>query len=173
MKYFLALIISFGLIASSASAHCGACATDKDHASHTSIKNETSSILETANKAGSFKTLIAAVKAAGLTDALSGEGPFTVFAPTDEAFAALPEGTVESLLKDKEKLTSILTYHVLEGAVKAETVVGLDKAMTLNGQNVSVKIDKKKVMLDNAEVVTTDIICSNGVIHVIDKVLIP
>jgi uncharacterized surface protein with fasciclin (FAS1) repeats len=169
------MITALGLIASSTSAHCGACGADKkdDHAEHTSSKTEVISIIETANNAGSFKTLLAALEAAGLSKALSGEGPFTVFAPTDEAFAALPEGTIDALLKDKEKLASILTYHVLEGAVKSDMVVKVDKAKTLNGKSVSVNVTKNKVMVDNAEVITTDIICSNGVIHVIDAVIIP
>jgi len=130
-------------------------------------------IVDMAVSAGSFKTLVAAVKAAGLVEALKGEGPFTVFAPTDEAFAKLPEGTVEALLKDKEKLASILTYHVVSGAVKAEDVVKLKKAETLNGQNVKITVDEGAVMVDNANVITTDILCSNGVIHVIDKVILP
>ena len=175
MKTLFAIALTFGLLAGSASAHCGACGADKAHdkAKKASAKAEMSSIIETAKAAGSFNTLIAAVEAAGLKDALSGEGPFTVFAPTDEAFAALPEGTVEALLKDKEKLASILTYHVLEGAVKAESVVGMDKAQTLNGQSVAIKTSDKKVMIDNARVVKTDIICGNGVIHVIDAVILP
>ncbi|UCC81337.1 MAG: fasciclin domain-containing protein [Candidatus Zixiibacteriota bacterium] len=137
------------------------------------VKADLTSILETAQTAGTFSTLLTAVEAAGLTDALSGEGPFTIFAPTDAAFAALPEGTVQALLKDKEKLSSILTYHVLSGAVKAESIVELDKAETLNGQSVSIKVVEKKVMIDNALVTTTDIICTNGVIHVIDSVILP
>lgn len=130
-------------------------------------------IVETAVAAGNFTTLVAAVKAAGLVDALSGEGPFTVFAPTDEAFAKLPEGTLESLLKDKDKLTAILTYHVVDGKVMAKDVVGLNKAATLNGQDVKIAVKDDKVMIDNAQVVATDIACSNGVIHVIDNVILP
>jgi uncharacterized surface protein with fasciclin (FAS1) repeats len=106
-------------------------------------------------------------------DALKGEGPFTVFAPTDEAFAELPEGTLEALLKDTEKLTAILTYHVVEGAVMAEQVVGLDKAATLNGQNVMISAGDDGVKINGANVIATDIPCSNGVIHVIDKVILP
>lgn len=175
MKYLAVMILTFSFLANSSFAHCGNCdASNKDeHASHATSTKDMGSIIETANNAGSFKTLLAAVEAAGLKDALSGEGPFTVFAPTDEAFAALPEGTIEALLKDKEKLTSILTYHVLEGAVKAEAVAKIDKAKTLNGQNVSVNVKDNNVMIDNAKVTTTDIICSNGVIHVIDAVILP
>jgi uncharacterized surface protein with fasciclin (FAS1) repeats len=175
MKYLLATILAFGLLANTATAHCGACGTEKDHGQATKATAETNpqSILETAKAAGSFKTLVAAIEAAELTDALMGEGPFTVFAPTDEAFAALPAGTIESLLKNKGQLASILTYHVLEGAVKAESVVGIDKAETLNGQSVMVKVSDGKVMIDQARVVTTDIVCSNGIIHVIDAVMLP
>ena len=130
-------------------------------------------IVETAIAAENFTTLVAAVKAAGLVEALKGDGPFTVFAPTDEAFAALPEGTVEGLLKDTEKLTAILTYHVVPGIVKAEDVVKVDKAETLQGQSVMVKVSDDKVMIDNANVIKTDIMASNGVIHVIDAVIMP
>ena len=130
-------------------------------------------IVETAIAAGNFNTLVAAVQAAGLVDALSGDGPFTVFAPTDEAFAKLPAGTVEGLLADKEKLTAVLTYHVIPGIVMAEDVVELNKAETLQGQSVKIKVKKGVVTIDDATVVTTDILTSNGVIHVIDAVLMP
>jgi transforming growth factor-beta-induced protein len=134
-----------------------------------------STIVETAVAAGSFKTLVAAVQAAGLVDTLNGAGPFTVFAPTDEAFAKLPAGTLESLLKpeNKAKLAAILTYHVVPGAVKAADVVKLKNAGTVNGQRVDIKVDGAKVKVDGATVVTTDIACSNGVIHVIDSVILP
>ncbi|MBD3382715.1 MAG: fasciclin domain-containing protein, partial [candidate division Zixibacteria bacterium] len=102
-----------------------------------------------------------------------GEGPFTVFAPTDEAFAKLPKGAIEALLNDKEKLAAVLTYHVVPGKVMASDVVKVDKAQTLNGQDLKVKVDKEMVMVDNANVVATDILCSNGVIHVIDEVILP
>ncbi|PKK83213.1 MAG: Nex18 symbiotically induced protein [candidate division Zixibacteria bacterium HGW-Zixibacteria-1] len=130
-------------------------------------------IVETAVAAGSFNTLVTAVKTAGLVDALSGEGPFTVFAPTDAAFEMLPKGTVEALLKDKEKLSAILTYHIVSGKVMSSDVAKLKTAKTLNGQEVSIKSDDKNVMIDNARVVQTDIECSNGVIHVIDAVILP
>ncbi len=134
-----------------------------------------STIVETAVAAGSFKTLVAAVQAAGLVETLNGAGPFTVFAPTDEAFAKLPAGTLEMLLKpeNKAKLASILTYHVVPGAVKAADVVKLKTAGTVNGQRVDIKVDGGKVTVDGANVVTTDIACSNGVIHVIDTVILP
>jgi len=130
-------------------------------------------IVDTAVAAGGFETLVAAVQAAGLEDVLRGEGPFTVFAPTDEAFAKLPAGTVESLLKDKEKLASILTYHVVAGEVLAKDVVKLKSAKTVNGQSAKVSVMDGKVMIDNAHVVTTDIRTKNGVIHVIDTVILP
>jgi transforming growth factor-beta-induced protein len=132
-------------------------------------------IVETAVAAGDFKTLTAAVKAASLVDTLKGPGPFTVFAPTDEAFAQLPAGTVADLLKaeNKQKLISILTYHVVAGKVMASDVVKLHEAKTVNGQDVKIMVDGGKVMADNANVVKTDIQCTNGVIHVIDTVLLP
>lgn len=133
------------------------------------------SIVDTAVAAGKFKTLAAALKAADLVDALQGAGPFTVFAPTDEAFAKLPAGTVETLLKpeNKGKLAGILTYHVVAGKVEAKDVVKVTGAKTLNGQRVDVKVADGKVAIDGANVVTTDIQCSNGVIHVIDSVILP
>lgn len=132
-------------------------------------------IVETAVAAGSFETLVAAVKAAGLVETLSGKGPFTVFAPTDEAFAKLPEGTVETLLKpeNKAQLVSVLTYHVVAGRVPASAVVGLRGAKTVNGQRVDIAASEAGVTVDAANVVTTDIECSNGIIHVIDTVLLP
>lgn len=131
-------------------------------------------IVDTAVAAGSFKTLVAAVKAAGLVDTLKGAGPFTVFAPTDEAFAKLPAGTVEDLLKpeNKAKLAGILTYHVVPGKVMAADVVKLKTAKTVNGKSLTIKAGKT-VMVNNATVVKTDIETSNGVIHVIDTVVLP
>jgi transforming growth factor-beta-induced protein len=125
--------------------------------------------------AGNFTTLVAAVKAAGLVDTLKGPGPFTVFAPTDEAFAKLPAGTLDSLLKpeNKAKLQSILTYHVIAGKVMAADVVKLTSAKTVEGQSVSIKTMNGGVMVDNAHVIKTDIVTSNGVIHVIDSVILP
>jgi uncharacterized surface protein with fasciclin (FAS1) repeats len=135
--------------------------------------HEKQDIVDTAVAAGSFKTLAAALEAAGLVETLKGEGPFTVFAPTDEAFAKLPEGTVESLLKDKEKLTRILLYHVVSGNVMAKDVIKLKSAKTVEGSSVKIRAGDGKVMVDNANVVKTDIAASNGVIHVIDTVIIP
>ncbi len=132
-------------------------------------------IVETAIAAGSFKTLVAAVGAAELVDTLNGKGPFTVFAPTDEAFAKLPKEKLEWLLKPENKATlaAILTYHVVPGAVKAADVVKLSNATTVQGQRVDIKVDGGKVTVDGANVVKTDIACSNGVIHVIDTVILP
>src|SRR5271165_4714885 len=125
--------------------------------------------------AGKFNTLVAAVKAAGLVDTLKGPGPFTVFAPTDEAFAKLPAGTVEELLKpeNKSKLVAILTYHVVAGKVMAKDVMNLSSAKTVNGKSVTITQQNGTVMVDNAKVVQADIVASNGVIHVIDSVILP
>jgi uncharacterized surface protein with fasciclin (FAS1) repeats len=135
---------------------------------------EQKTIVGVAAESGQFNTLVAAVKAAGLVDTLNGAGPFTVFAPTDEAFAKLPAGTVEDLLKpeNKEKLVGILTFHVLPGKVMAADVK-TSEPKTVNGKEVAIKVDGGKVMVGSAGVVKTDIVASNGVIHVIDTVLIP
>ncbi len=135
--------------------------------------HEKKDIVDTAVAAGSFKTLAAALQAAGLVETLKGKGPFTVFAPTDEAFAKLPAGTVEALLKDKEKLTQILLYHVVAGNVMAKDVVKLKSAKTVQGSSVKINVSGGKVMVDNANVIKTDIATSNGVIHVIDSVILP
>lgn len=129
-------------------------------------------IVDTAVAAGSFKTLATALTAAGLIDTLKGAGPFTVFAPTDEAFAKLPAGTLDALLKDKAKLTAVLTYHVVAGKVMAKDVVKLKSAKTVQGGSVTIDTTKG-VKVDAANVVKTDIACSNGVIHVIDTVILP
>jgi uncharacterized surface protein with fasciclin (FAS1) repeats len=132
-------------------------------------------IVDTAVAAGSFKTLAAALQAAGLVDTLKGKGPFTVFAPTDEAFAKLPPGTVEDLLKpeNKEKLVAILTYHVVPGRDLASQITKMNSVKTVNGQSLAISVNGGTVMVGNAEVIKTDILCSNGVIHVIDSVLLP
>ena len=136
---------------------------------------KTDDIVDTAVGAGSFKTLVTAVKAADLVSTLKGKGPFTVFAPTDAAFSKLPKGTVESLLKpeNKKKLQAILTYHVVAASVLAKDVVKLTSAKTVNGKSVKIEVKDGKVYVDGAQVVKTDIECSNGVIHVIDKVILP
>jgi len=132
-------------------------------------------IVSTAVAAGSFKTLAAALQAAGLVDILKGPGPFTVFAPTDAAFAKLPAGTVETLLKpeNKARLTAILTYHVVSGRVLASQVAGMSSATTVNGKPLAIRSEGGTVTVGGAEVVGADILCSNGVIHVIDTVLLP
>ena len=132
-------------------------------------------IVDTAVAAGSFKTLAAALTAADLVGTLKGKGPFTVFAPTDEAFAKLPAGTLDDLLKpaNKAKLQGILTYHVVSGKVMAADVVKLKSAKTVNGQSLAIKVKDGGVMVDNAKVTKTDIECTNGVIHVIDTVVLP
>lgn len=136
---------------------------------------EGKTIVETAIAADGFGTLVAAVKAGDLVDALSSKGPFTVFAPTDEAFKKLPAGTVESLLEpeNKEKLQTILKYHVVSGKVMAADVVKLTEAKTLADKTVKIKVTDGGVMVNDSKVVKTDIECSNGVIHVINKVLLP
>lgn len=164
--------------ASLAQAQCGGCSGDKslDKTAYQTVANkETKDIVGTAVAAGKFKTLAAALQAAGLVDALQGDGPFTVFAPTDEAFAKLPEGTVESLLKpeNKGKLTAILTYHVVPGKVTAADVVKLSGAGTLNGQRLPISVDGDAVSIGDASVAKADVMASNGVIHVIDTVLLP
>ncbi|MFN3704538.1 MAG: fasciclin domain-containing protein, partial [Thermoflexales bacterium] len=132
-------------------------------------------IVEVAAAAGSFQTLAAALEAAGLVDVLKGEGPFTVFAPTDDAFAKLPADTLADLLKpeNKDKLTAILTYHVVPGKVMAADVVKLTSAKTVEGSEVKITVDGSTVKVDDATVVQTDIEASNGVIHVIDSVILP
>ena len=132
-------------------------------------------IVDTAVAAGSFTTLAKALTAAGLIETLKAKGPFTVFAPTDDAFAKLPAGTLEDLLKpeNKEKLKGILTYHVVSGEVKAADVTKLQSAKTVNGQELKITVKDGTVMVDNAKVTKTDIMCSNGVIHVIDAVVLP
>jgi uncharacterized surface protein with fasciclin (FAS1) repeats len=130
-------------------------------------------IVDTAVSAGSFQTLVKAVQAADLASTLKSPGPFTVFAPTDEAFAALPKEKLEALLKDKQALTAVLTYHVVPGKVMAADVVKVSSAKTVQGQPLAISTQGKEVRVNNARVVKTDILCSNGVIHVIDAVVLP
>lgn len=141
-------------------------------ADHHGMKKD---IVDTAVEAGQFETLVAAVQAAGLVETLKGEGPYTVFAPTDEAFAALPEGTVESLLEEenRDQLQSILTYHVVPGKIMAEDAMAADSATTVQGQDLTITTMDGSVMIDDATVIQADIETSNGVIHVIDSVLMP
>ncbi len=177
MKYIKQIsLIAAGLaLPFSLFGHCGACgAGDAEH-EHESDSKEKQDIVATAVAAGDFSTLAAALEAAGLIETLQGEGPFTVFAPTDEAFANLPEGTVESLLKpeNKDQLTSILTYHVVPGKVTASDVVELSSAETVQGGKIDIKKKYGSVYVNDAKVVKTDIMSSNGVIHVIDAVILP
>ncbi|MBI5931049.1 MAG: phosphate ABC transporter substrate-binding protein PstS family protein [Chloroflexi bacterium] len=146
------------------------------HSTKTAKAQEPGTLLEVAAAAGNFTILLAAVDAAGLTDTLNGEGPYTLFAPSDEVFAALPEATVAALLSDTALLTEILTYHVVPGTVMAADVMGMDgqSATTVEGESINISIKEDKVVLDgNAEVVTPDVVASNGVIHVIDGILVP
>ncbi len=161
-KFSLMMVAIFGCLVSVGNAYAGCGTCDK-------------TIVENAVEAEGFKTLVAAVKAAGLVETLSGKGPFTVFAPTDEAFKKLPEGTVETLLKpeNKEKLIAVLKYHVVPGKVMAKDVVKLKEAKTVQGSKAKVVVKDGTVMIDNAKVVKTDLACKNGVIHVIDTVILP
>jgi uncharacterized surface protein with fasciclin (FAS1) repeats len=159
-------IATLGLVAAPALA--GDCASG---ASKASYKSE-ADIVDVAQSAGSFNTLVAAIQAADLVEVLKSDGPFTVFAPTDDAFAKLPDGTLDSLLADKAALTNVLTYHVVPGKVLAADVAGLTSAKSVQGQDI--KIDTSSgVRVDQANVIKTDIIASNGVIHVIDSVILP
>ena len=141
----------------------------------TAVRAETRDVVDTAIAAGSFKTLAKALDAAGLVTTLKGAGPFTVFAPTDEAFAKLPDGTLETLLKpeNKDKLRRILTYHVVAGKVVASDVVKLQSAKAVSGDTITVKVEDGVVHVDNATVTSADVLASNGVIHVIDSVIVP
>lgn len=168
----LALMLA-GVSTAHAAKPCGA--TTAPQAACQTHSHAAPDLVDTAVKAGQFKTLAAALKAAGLVDTLKGHGPFTVFAPTDAAFAKLPEGTLESLLKpgNRDKLTAILTYHVVPGKVMAADVVKLSKAKTVQGSEAKIQLKDGGVQVDKAKVVKTDIQASNGVIHVIDAVLLP
>jgi uncharacterized surface protein with fasciclin (FAS1) repeats len=141
---------------------------DMDHSA-----TMTDDIVDVAVANGSFTTLVTAVKAAGLVETLKGEGPFTVFAPTDAAFAKVPAATLQALLADKAALAGVLTYHVVAGKVMAKDVVTLTEATTVQGQKVMIEVRDGKVFVDDAEVIMTDVAASNGVIHVIDAVILP
>jgi len=159
-------------VALTPSAFAGDCEKNKNTSAAACSKDK--DLVAVASGADNFKTLVAAVKAAGLVDTLQGEGPFTVFAPTDEAFAKLPAGTVESLLKpeNRDKLAAILKYHVVPGKVLAADVKTME-AKTAQGQSVKLKVSDHGVTVDNAKVVKTDLLAANGVIHVIDTVIMP
>ncbi len=167
------LIISGVMTASLALVGCG---SDNDGSTEPTMVGGPGDILQVATSAGSFNTLAAAIKAADLVSTLESDGPFTVFAPVDAAFEALPDGTLDTLLmpENRGQLTDILTYHVVAGEVRAETVVGLTSATTVNGADVGIEIVDGKVVLNGSVTVTqTDVLASNGVIHVIDGVLLP
>ena len=164
------------VVAVAGSAYADDCPLSKHTVTHSvAVTHPDKDIVDTAVGAGSFNTLVAAVKAAGLVETLKGDGPFTVFAPTDEAFAKVDKDTLASLLKpeNKDKLVAILTYHVVPGKVMAADVVKLSSAKTAQGTTVDIKVSDAGVMVDNAKVVKTDIQTSNGVIHVIDSVIMP
>ena len=168
------IVVAFALLTFAAA--CGDSSSTASSGSATSGGSQsTSDIVDTAVSAGSFTTLVAAVQAAGLVDTLKGPGPFTVFAPTDEAFAALPAGTVENLLRPEniEQLRAVLTYHVVSGDVRAAQVVTITSATTVQGANVRIDATGGSVRINDATVVQADIACSNGVIHVIDRVILP
>ena len=181
---FLTAVTALSLLGTGAPALAGGgCSSGSNSASNHHAEMTTTTVAYSASKdivdtavgAGSFKTLAAALQAADLVGALKGDGPFTVFAPSDDAFAKLPAGTVEKLLRPENKalLQSVLMYHVVEGKVMADKVVGLNKATTLTGQTVDITVQGGKVKIDDANVIKTDIACSNGVIHVIDTVIMP
>lgn len=175
-KIIFSLIASLIIVPTMVFAQKDSSKTHYQKTSHTQKTNIQKDIVDTAVSAKMFNTLVAAVKAADLVSVLKSDGPFTVFAPTDDAFAKLPKGTVENLLKpeNKEMLVSILKYHVVSGNVKAADVVKMNKAATVNGQNVSIMVKDGSVFLNNStKVIKTDISASNGVIHVIDSVLMP
>lgn len=172
----LSVVVATALIGPATSfGHCGSCHGDKPKSCPWAKPAPKADIVDTAVAAGQFGTLAAALGAADLVETLKGDGPFTVLAPTDEAFEKLPEGTVESLLKpeNKDKLTAILLYHVLPGEALAADVVKLSEAKTVQGSKVRIRVKKGKVKVDNATVIATDVRCSNGVIHVIDSVILP
>ena len=152
------------VLAASSAAACG----DDDP-----VRVSEPTLVEVAQQAGSFTTLLAAIDAAGLTSTLEGDGPFTVFAPNDEAFAKIPADAIDALLSDKDLLTQVLTYHVVPGRVTAAEVVGLSSAATVNGKNLTITVDGGGVMVDGAKVIATDIEARNGLIHIIDDVLFP
>jgi uncharacterized surface protein with fasciclin (FAS1) repeats len=183
MTRTLALFTIVALFALTATSFAENCASNSNSSNATlatnkgttSMETEVKDIVTTAINAGSFNTLVAAVKAAGLVETLQGPGPFTVFAPNDAAFAKVPKETLDALLADKAKLTAVLTYHVVAGNVMAADAVKLDgkEAATVNGQSFKIAVKNGEVMVDNAKVIATDIKCSNGVIHVIDSVILP
>jgi uncharacterized surface protein with fasciclin (FAS1) repeats len=170
--HFLKSLAAAGLLIFASASWAGHCGGDHDH---DKAANAKPTIAEVAAGNDDFSTLVAALQAADLVDVLAGDGPYTVFAPTNEAFAALPPGTVENLLKpeNKDQLVAVLTYHVVPGAVYAADVTKLDSATTVQGDSLEIAATMGQVKIDNATVVATDIEASNGVIHVIDAVILP
>jgi uncharacterized surface protein with fasciclin (FAS1) repeats len=168
------ILVVIGMIAAAsagtAAAHCGHCGVGDAPAKASSTQGD---IVAVASSAGDFDTLVTAVQTAGLVETLQSDGPFTVFAPTDKAFSKLPQGTLENLLANPDELKQILLYHVVPGTVMASDVVNLSSATTAAGSDVSIEVIDGKVMVDNAQVVKTDVMASNGVIHVIDTVIVP
>ena len=175
MSRFSRILQRFAAIQIAVLVFIGLAAATADAGHHGEKMTKSNDIVDVAVAAGQFDTLAAALQAAGLVDTLKGEGPFTVFAPTDEAFAALPDGTVEYLLKpeNRDELVALLTYHVVPGKVTAADVVKLDSATTVNGAAVTIDVATGKVRIDDATVVKADIDAANGVIHVIDTVIVP
>jgi uncharacterized surface protein with fasciclin (FAS1) repeats len=175
VRWRTALLLAGAALASLAMVACGG---DDDEAAPTPIPTAppaaaSGDIIEVATAAGNFTTLARALEAAGLVETLKGDGPFTVFAPTDAAFAALPAGTLDDLLADRDQLTKVLTYHVVAGKVTSDQVASLTQATTVEGSTLRIKVENGKVMIDDATVTTADVEATNGVIHVIDRVLIP
>ena len=164
-----ALAALMAVSGSAVAEHYGGCG---GKAKDTGMEKAQMDIVDIAASAGSFNTLVGAVKEADLVDTLKSDGPFTVFAPTDEAFAKLPDGQLEELLQDKEALTKVLTYHVVPGKVTSEEVVNLQSAKTVEGQSVKISVGDD-IRVDNAKIIKADIMASNGVIHVIDTVILP
>jgi transforming growth factor-beta-induced protein len=176
-------ILLWALLAGLMGAACGGAADSTESTTATTVAEATTTapapqaeqgdIVDVATEAGSFSTLLTAVEAAGLVETLRGEGPYTVFAPTDEAFAALPEGTLDELLADPEALSQVLLYHVVPGEVMASDVVELDSATTVQGEDIAITVEDDSVKVNEATVSSPDLVASNGVIHVIDQVILP
>lgn len=167
----LIVIVIASISTMPASAHCGSCGTGGMHSHSAEAAN--ADIIGVASTAGSFNTLVAAVKAADLVETLQASGPYTVFAPTDEAFAKLPDGAVDKLLANPDQLRQVLLYHVVPGKVTASEVVSLSNATTAQGSDVKISVKGGQVMVNNAKVTQTDVMASNGVIHAIDTVILP
>lgn len=169
----LALVVAAPVAAQERTSGSSSYASNTEKSETNTPPAKATTIVDVAASNEAFSTLVTAVKAADLVETLSSEGPFTVFAPTNDAFAELPEGTLEALLEDREKLTAILTYHVVAGKVTSEQVVELDRAETVNGAELRIRTENGTVMINDATVTQADVMADNGVIHVIDTVLLP